>query len=66
MPADELAKLREEFPEWRFGTAWTAAASGPDRCLWWARNGDVLLSAWSTADLRVAVGTEEGRCGRHS
>lgn len=56
-----LTQLREEFPAWRFGTAWTTAASGPDRCRWWARCGDVLLSAWSAADLRAAVSAEQRR-----
>ena len=28
--ADDLARLREEFPGWRFGTVWTTVATGPD------------------------------------
>jgi hypothetical protein len=60
---DGLARLRAEFPSWRFGTAWTTAASGPDRCRWWARNEDAFLSAWSAAGLRAAVSAEQWRCG---
>lgn len=63
MPLDNLDRLREEFPGWRFGTAWMTAASGPDRCLWWARCGDVFLSAWDAVGLRAAVGAEERRNG---
>lgn len=60
---DGLAQLREEFPGWRFGTAWTTAASGPDRCLWWARKEDVFVSDWDMAGLRAAVIAEQRRCG---
>lgn len=60
-PADDLTQLRDEFPGWRFGTVWATAASGPDRRRVWARNGDVLLSAWCAADLRAAVSAEQ-RC----
>jgi hypothetical protein len=62
--ADGLAQLREEFPGWRFGTAWTAAASGPDRCRLWARNEDAFVSAWSAASLREAINDEQRRSGK--
>ena len=27
--SDDLAKLRQEFPAWNFGTVWLTANSGP-------------------------------------
>ena len=60
---DDLAQLRDEFPAWRFGMAWTAVATGPDMCCLWARNGDVLLSDWSAAGLRAAISAEQRRDG---
>jgi hypothetical protein len=32
----DLARLRDQFPGWRFGTVWATAASGPDRRRVWA------------------------------
>lgn len=53
--ADDLSELREEFPAWRFGSAWVTAASGPDQRRLWASNGDTFLSNWSAAGLRAAI-----------
>jgi hypothetical protein len=58
---DDMTQLREQFPGWRFGTVWATAASGPDRRRIWARNGDILLSAWTAASLRAAIIAELGR-----
>lgn len=64
MTVDEaLAALRAQFPGWRFGTVWATAATGPDRRRLWARNGDILLSAWNAAGLREAINAEVGRSG---
>ena len=52
---DDLSQLREQYPQWRFGSLWASAASGPDRRRIWARNGDMLLSAWNAAELRAAI-----------
>jgi hypothetical protein len=60
---DDVASLREQFPAWQFGTAWTTVASGPDKCRLWARCGDVFLSDWDAGGLRAAVITEQRRCG---
>jgi hypothetical protein len=60
---DDLAQLRVQFPGWRFGTVWATAATGPDRRRVWARNGDILLSAWDAASLRAAISAELGRGG---
>lgn len=58
---DDLAQLRDEFPEWRFGTVWASAATGPDARRLWARHTEILLSAWNTADLRAAIQAEHER-----
>lgn len=52
---NDLTRLREEYPQWRFGTVWATAASGPDRRRVWARNGDVLVTAWTAPELRLAI-----------
>ena len=57
-PASDLSQLREEFPDWRFGTVWASAASGPDRRRLWARRGTILLSAWNAAGLRASIDYE--------
>ena len=31
-----IQRLREQFPDYAFGTVWTAAASGPDAWRIWA------------------------------
>lgn len=42
---DDLAELREQFPDWRFGTVWATAGTRPDvRNLTASRDG-VLLAA---------------------
>jgi hypothetical protein len=58
-PAD-IARLREQFPGWTFGTVWATAASGPDvRRLWAVRDG-ILLSAWTAAELADDIRRETG------
>jgi hypothetical protein len=61
--ASDLSQLREEFPDWRFGTVWASAASGPDRRRLWARRGTVLLSAWNAAGLRASIDYEQRHGG---
>jgi hypothetical protein len=60
---EALAALSVQFPEWRFGTIWATAATGPDRRRLWARNGDILLTAWNAAGLCEAINAELGRSG---
>jgi hypothetical protein len=55
---DDIARLREQFPGWTFGTVWTAAASGPDRRRLTAIRNGVILSAWSAEDLAAAIRRE--------
>jgi hypothetical protein len=49
-PAD-VARLREQFPGWTFGTVWATAASGPDVRRPWAMRNGILLSAWTALEL---------------
>jgi hypothetical protein len=56
---DDLARLRAEFPDWRFVTMWATAASGPDRRRLTAVKDGILLSAWSAAALSESIRHEE-------
>lgn len=60
---NDLHSLRADFPQWRFGTVWRTAATGPDcRSLWATRNG-VQITAHTEDALRAqleSVEREEG------
>jgi hypothetical protein len=58
---DQFGELREDFPSWRFGTVWSSAASGPDRCRLTAYREGVSLSAWNAAELAEKLRHEETR-----
>jgi hypothetical protein len=58
-PADELSKLRADWPEYSIGTVWQARSSGPDARRYVAVKGPVILSAWSVAALAAAIRREE-------
>ena len=49
--SDDLARLRQDYPAWNFGSAWVSAGSGPDARRLWASRDGVLLSAWTAAEL---------------
>jgi hypothetical protein len=52
---DYLTQLRAQYPDWRFGTVWATAASGPDvRRLWATRDG-ITVTAWTAPELRLAI-----------
>ena len=55
---DDLAKLRQDFPAWQFGTVWATAASGPDARRLWASRDGILLTAWDAAEIRLAIEAE--------
>jgi hypothetical protein len=59
MDASDLSLLREQFPEWRFGTLWASAASGPDKRRLWATRDGVTLTAWTRAELAMDIRREE-------
>jgi hypothetical protein len=52
---DDVARLREQFPGWTFGTVWASAASGPDARRIWAAKDGFLLSAWTAAELAADI-----------
>lgn len=56
---DNLARLREDYPEWDIETAWTTASTGPDRRHFMARRGQLTLSAWTAEGLRAAIDEAE-------
>ena len=56
--ANDLSRLREQFPGWRFGTVWATAASGPDRRRIWATRGAITVTAWNAAELAQKVRRE--------
>ncbi len=58
MPAD-LARLRAQFPGWRFGTVWTSANSQLDKRRLTAIKDGILLSAWNAAELAMDIEREE-------
>ena len=58
-PAD-VARLREQFPGWTFGTVWATAASGPDVRRLWAMRDGILLSAWTALELADDIRRETG------
>jgi hypothetical protein len=61
---EDVARLREDFPEWEIGTSWVCRASGTDvRSLWAARNGE-RVSALTEADLRAALRKVMEKSGR--
>ena len=49
--SDDLAKLRQDYPAWAFGSVWATAGSGPDARRLWASRDGVRLSAWTAAEL---------------
>ena len=58
-PAD-IARLREQFPSWTFGTVWATAASSPDVRRLLAMRDGILLSAWTAAELADDIRRETG------
>ena len=54
----DIARLREQFPGWTFGTVWATAASGPDRRRVWAARDGILLSAWTAEALAADIRRE--------
>jgi hypothetical protein len=52
---DDIQRLRDQFPDWTFGTVWASAASGPDARRIWASRDRFLLSAWTAAELAADI-----------
>ena len=52
---DDLAQLREQFPDWEIEPLWTVAGTGPDSRYLLAHKGDVTVSAWTAEDLAAGI-----------
>jgi hypothetical protein len=57
---DDLAQLREQFPDWDIEARWTVAGTGPDSRYLRASRGGVTLSAWTAEDLAAEIRRETG------
>ena len=57
--SDDLDRLREQFPAWRFGTVWATAATGPDQRRLWATRDGIMITAWNAAELAMDIRREE-------
>ena len=59
MLENDVIRLQREHPEWRIGTVWATAASGPDARRLTASREGVLLTAWTAAELARDIRMEE-------
>jgi hypothetical protein len=57
---DDLARLREQFPDWDIEARWTVAGTGPDSRYLLASRGGVIHSAWTPEDLAAEIRRETG------
>jgi hypothetical protein len=57
---DDLAQLREHFPDWDIEARWTVAGTGPNSRYLLASRGGVTLSAWTPEDLAAEISRETG------
>jgi hypothetical protein len=60
----DVDELREQFPDWRFGTVWASAASGPDKRRLYATRRGVTLTAWNRFELAADIRREEHQDSR--
>ena len=57
---DDLAQLREQFPDWDIEARWTVAGTGPDQRYLLAQKGDLTVTAWTAGDLAAEIRRETG------
>jgi hypothetical protein len=57
---DDVAQLRDMFPDWTIEARWTVAGTGPDSRYLLASRGGVTLSAWTAEDLAAEIRRETG------
>ena len=51
--------LRQDYPEWQFGSVWATAASGPDARRVFAARATCLITAWTATELAILLRQEE-------
>jgi hypothetical protein len=61
---DDLARLRERYPLWQFGSIWATAATGPDARRLWASRDGVQVHAWNAGELAAKIDREEAERDR--
>lgn len=54
-----LAALRAKHPAWRFGTVWASASPSPHQRRLWATKDEILLTAWTAAQISHGIHHEE-------
>jgi hypothetical protein len=52
---DDLAQLREQFPDWDIESRWTVAGTGPDQRYLLAQKDDRTVTAWTAGDLAAEI-----------
>jgi hypothetical protein len=57
---DDLAQLRDMFPDWEIEARWTVAGTGPDSRYLLASRGVMTLSAWTPEDLAAKIRRDTG------
>ena len=57
---DDLAQLRDQYPDWAIEARWTVAGTGPDSRYLLASRDDVTVSAWTAEDLAAEIRRETG------
>lgn len=55
----DIDELAEQFPDWRFGTVWASAATGPDARRLYATKDGVTVTAWNRFELAADIRREE-------
>jgi hypothetical protein len=55
---DDVAQLRDMFPDWSIEARWTVAGTGPDSRYLRASRGGVTLSAWTAEGLAAEIRRE--------
>jgi hypothetical protein len=59
MREGDIAELQALFPDWVIDSVWCSAASRPDIRRLTARQGTILLTAWTKAELAISIRREE-------
>lgn len=55
----DIARLQAKHPQWRIGSVWATAASGPDKRRLTATREGIQVHAWTEAALSASIAYEE-------